>query len=324
MEDVISAPNMCVRMDQYSLTKNYKDYPMNTKNLKNNKKIGAAMVVGGGIGGMQAALDLAESGIKVYLVETKPCIGGVMSQLDKTFPTNDCAMCTMAPRLVEIGRHKDIEIVTLADIEDIEGQPGNFTVTLKKRPRYIDEEKCTGCALCVNNCPVRNIIYTELEKEELKLSDEDLQRVRVIINNYKNKKGTLVPVLQGISSQYRYLPAEILRYVADELGYTLSQVYRLATFYNAFSLEPRGKYLISICLGTACYVKGGPSIVEALGRELCIKPGETTEDMNFTLETVRCIGCCGLSPVMKINEDLYGKVTQKKVPGIINEYRTKT
>jgi len=297
---------------------------MNTKNLKNNKKIGAAMVVGGGIGGMQAALDLAESGIKVYLVETKPCIGGVMSQLDKTFPTNDCAMCTMAPRLVEIGRHKDIEIVTLADIEDIEGQPGNFTVTLKKRPRYIDEEKCTGCALCVNNCPVRNIIYTELEKEELKLSDEDLQRVRVIINNYKNKKGTLVPVLQDISSQYRYLPAEILRYVADELGYSLSQVYRLATFYNAFSLEPRGKYLISICLGTACYVKGGPSIVEALGRELCIKPGETTEDMNFTLETVRCIGCCGLSPVMKINEDLYGKVTQKKVPGIINEYRTKT
>ncbi|GAH23654.1 unnamed protein product, partial [marine sediment metagenome] len=73
--------------------------------LRNNKKVGAAMVVGGGIGGMQAALDLAESGIKVYLVETKPCIGGVMSQLDKTFPTNDCAMCTMAPRLVEIGRH---------------------------------------------------------------------------------------------------------------------------------------------------------------------------------------------------------------------------
>ncbi len=127
---------------------------MNTKDLRNNKKVGAAMVVGGGIGGMQAALDLAESGIKVYLIETKSCIGGVMSQIDKTFPTNDCAMCTMAPRLVEIGRHKDIEIITLADVEEIKGEPGNFTVTIKKRPRYIDEEKCTGCGECVEKCPI--------------------------------------------------------------------------------------------------------------------------------------------------------------------------
>src|SRR3990172_9173554 len=110
-----------------------------------NNKVGSALVVGGGIGGMQAALDLAESGIKVFLIEKKPCIGGVMSQLDKTFPTNDCAMCTMAPRLVEIGRHKDIEIITLADIERIEGRPGNFTVAIKKMPRFIDESKCTGC-----------------------------------------------------------------------------------------------------------------------------------------------------------------------------------
>jgi len=119
-----------------------------------NNKIGSVMVIGGGIGGMQAALDLAENGIKVYLVETKACIGGVMSQLDKTFPTNDCAMCTMAPRLVEIGRHKDIEIITLADVEDIKGQPGNFTVTLKKRARYINEEKCTGCGECTEKCPI--------------------------------------------------------------------------------------------------------------------------------------------------------------------------
>ncbi len=118
-------------MGLYSPMKNYRDYQMATE-LKNNKKVGAVMVVGGGIGGMQAALDLAENGMKVYLVETKPCIGGVMSQLDKTFPTNDCAMCTMAPRLVEVGRHKDIEIITLADLENIKGQPGNFTVTLKK------------------------------------------------------------------------------------------------------------------------------------------------------------------------------------------------
>ncbi len=116
--------------------------------------VGAALVVGGGIGGMQAALDLAAGGIKVYLVDNKAAIGGVMAQLDKTFPTNDCAMCTMAPRLVEIGRHKDIEILTLSEVERIEGRRGNFTVTIQKQPRFIDETKCTGCGQCVTACPV--------------------------------------------------------------------------------------------------------------------------------------------------------------------------
>lgn len=119
-----------------------------------DRKIGAALVVGGGIGGMQAALDLAESGIKVYLLDRRPQIGGVMAQLDKTFPTNDCAMCTMAPRLVEIGRHKDIEIITLAEIEKIEGEPGNFKVYVKKNARYVSSEKCTSCGECTNVCPV--------------------------------------------------------------------------------------------------------------------------------------------------------------------------
>ncbi len=116
--------------------------------------VGAALVVGGGIGGMQAALDLAGAGIKVYLVESKPAIGGVMAQLDKTFPTNDCAMCTMAPRLVEIGRHRDIEILTLSEVESIAGQAGDFTVTVKKHARFIDESRCTGCGACIAECPV--------------------------------------------------------------------------------------------------------------------------------------------------------------------------
>ncbi|GAH11203.1 unnamed protein product, partial [marine sediment metagenome] len=107
----------------------------------------------------------------------------------------------------------------------IEGQPGNFTVTLKKRPRYIDEEKCTSCALCVNNCPVRNIIYTEPEKEELKLSDGDLKRVRVIINNYKDKKGTLVPILQDISSQFSSQYFDNTRSAFDMAGSTQTDRY---------------------------------------------------------------------------------------------------
>lgn len=116
--------------------------------------IGAALVVGGGIGGMQAALDLANGGIKVYLAERGPAIGGVMAQLDKTFPTNDCAMCTMAPRLVEIGRHKDIDILALTEVERVAGQAGNFTVSIKQKPRFIDATKCTGCGACTTECPV--------------------------------------------------------------------------------------------------------------------------------------------------------------------------
>jgi heterodisulfide reductase subunit A-like polyferredoxin len=116
--------------------------------------VGAALVVGGGIGGMQAALDLAEGGIKVYLAEAKASVGGVMARLDKTFPTNDCAMCTMAPRLVDIGRHKDVDILTLTDVESIAGEAGDFTVTLKRRARFVDEAKCTGCGLCIAACPV--------------------------------------------------------------------------------------------------------------------------------------------------------------------------
>src|SRR4030042_1890943 len=124
------------------------------KESKNNKiNVGSALVVGGGIGGMQAALDLAGSGIKVYLSETKPCIGGIMSQLDKTFPTNDCSMCIMAPKLVEIGRHKDIDIITLADIEGIKGEAGNFKVTIKKRARYIDKINLSPCrSACPAGC----------------------------------------------------------------------------------------------------------------------------------------------------------------------------
>ncbi len=115
---------------------------------------GAVMVVGGGIAGMQASLDLAESGFKVYLVETKSAIGGHMAQLDKTFPTNDCAMCTISPKLVDVGRHLNIEILTDTEVVKVDGQAGNFTATVRRKPRYIDVSKCTGCGDCAQVCPV--------------------------------------------------------------------------------------------------------------------------------------------------------------------------
>ena len=119
-----------------------------------NELIGSVLVVGGGIAGVQAALDLAEAGFKVYLVEAKSAIGGHMAQLDKTFPTNDCAMCILSPKLVEAGRHRNIELLVDTEVIGVDGDVGNFTVRLRKKPRYIDLEKCTGCGECNTVCPV--------------------------------------------------------------------------------------------------------------------------------------------------------------------------
>jgi len=121
------------------------------------EKIGAVLVVGGGVAGIQAALDLADSGFRVYLIDQSPSIGGVMARLDKTFPTNDCAMCILAPKLVATGRHPNITLITNGEVIGLNGQAGNFEVKVRKKSRYIDEEKCNGCGLCARKCPVEAV-----------------------------------------------------------------------------------------------------------------------------------------------------------------------
>ena len=288
----------------------------------NKRKIGSVLVIGGGIGGVQAALDLAGSGYKVYLLDERPAIGGTMAQLDKTFPTNDCSMCILAPKLVDAGRHQNIEIITMADVDKIEGEPGMFKVRVKKNPRFVDESKCTGCGSCWNNCPVRNIPQPD-EKEIVRpaLEEKDLKKITTLIRNNENGRGTLVPLLQDINIEYGYLPENILKYVSSELDIPLSQIYNIVTFYKGFSLTPRGRYVISVCLGTACHVRGGRKIMDALERDLGIKAGQTTPDLNFTLEAVRCVGVCGLAPVVIVGEDFYGKMNQVKAQKTVGKYR---
>jgi len=150
---------------------------------------GSVMVIGGGISGMQSALDLANSGIKVYLVESSPAIGGKMAQLDKTFPTNDCSMCIVSPKLVEVGRHKNIELLTYSDVKSLSGDTGNFTAAIVSHARYVDVDLCTGCGLCELVCPVTHRSYFPKPPGE----GEKKKKLRAREKNSISGSGTIVP-----------------------------------------------------------------------------------------------------------------------------------
>lgn len=147
-----------------------------------------------------------------------------------------------------------------------------------------------------------------------------MSRLDLILEGHKGEAGALIGVLQDVQDEYSYLPQEALVRVAEGLGIPLSQAYQVATFYKAFSLEPRGKHLIQVCLGTACHVRGGVKIAERIERELGIEPGETTEDREFTMEVVRCIGCCSLAPAVRVDDDTYGRLRQDRVPRMLRSY----
>ena len=142
-----------------------------------------------------------------------------------------------------------------------------------------------------------------------------------MIAAHKDQPGALMPVLQQAQEIYGYLPLEVQQIIADELEIPLEEVYGVATFYSQFSLYPKGRYKISVCLGTACYVKGSGDIFEQLCSRLGIRGGECTSDGKFSLEACRCIGACGLAPVVTVNEDVFGRLTVEDVDKILAKYR---
>jgi NADH-quinone oxidoreductase subunit E len=142
-----------------------------------------------------------------------------------------------------------------------------------------------------------------------------------IIEKYKDNPNATVAILQDIQEEYNYLPREAMTRVSKEFNIPLSRLLSVATFYSAFSLTPRGKYQINVCLGTACHVRGGARIMNKVERELGIKKGKTTEDLRFSLDEVRCLGCCGLAPVMVVGEDVHGKLSEDKVMSILDKYK---
>ena len=145
-------------------------------------------------------------------------------------------------------------------------------------------------------------------------------KVTAIINKYNGDRGQLVSILQDIQAEYYYLPKEALIQVSKTMAIPASRVYDVATFFRAFSLEPRGKHLINVCLGTACHVRGAARILEQIERSLTIKRGGTTKDRKFTLETVNCMGCCAVGPAVKIDGDYFGQMRTDKVDGVLTKF----
>ncbi len=147
------------------------------------------------------------------------------------------------------------------------------------------------------------------------------QEVEQFVQQYGSKKHAVIMILQDIQDKFNYLPQDILRDLSKTIDLPLSRIYSISTYYKLFSLQPKGKHLCQVCLGTACHVKGAGKLLDRLERDLNIRPGETTEDIQFSLETVRCVGACSLAPVVMINEKVYGNVTTKMVADIIADYK---
>lgn len=153
------------------------------------------------------------------------------------------------------------------------------------------------------------------------IKPEAKAEIIALIEQYKGESSPLMMILEAIQKKFGYIPLDVQEIVAEKLGMPFSEVYGVVTFYNFFSLTPKGKYVIGVCLGTACYVKNAQSVLDKIEQILKIKPGETTSDGLFTIEALRCIGACALAPAMSINGKVYGQVKPDQIEGILKTYR---
>lgn len=163
----------------------------------------------------------------------------------------------------------------------------------------------------------------ELKQDKREIAVDDFNSLAIadeIMSQYHYRDSALIAILQDIQKRFNYLPQGLLRYIALRMEVPLTRVYGISTFYKAFSLKPRGEHLIDVCLGTACHVRGGMNILERIERELGVKNGETTYDEKFSLKSVRCVGCCGLAPVVVIDDEFHGKLNQEMIPKILGRY----
>jgi NADH-quinone oxidoreductase subunit E len=147
------------------------------------------------------------------------------------------------------------------------------------------------------------------------------EKIDTIIEGYNGNGSAILAILQDVQTEEKYLSKEALEYVSQKMQIPLTNIFRIATFYNALSLKPRGRHKIDVCLGTACHVRGGDKILDKLERDLKISVGETTKDKRFTLESVRCVGCCSLGPVAVIDGNVFGRLSQDKVPALIKDFK---
>jgi NADH-quinone oxidoreductase subunit E len=148
----------------------------------------------------------------------------------------------------------------------------------------------------------------------------EMSKIDTILDRYSQEQRGLIPALLEIQRNFNYLPPEALERVSNHMAVPMIQVYQVASFYKAFSLEPRGRHIVTVCLGTACHVRNAGYLVDQIGRVLAIKPGETSKDMQFTLEVVNCLGCCALGPVMVVDGKYFGNMTVSKVERVLNKY----